>query len=115
MKIDCGPCTIRSWRYGDEGNLPNHANNNAVWLNLLDSFQHPYTAADAQRWIQYVVDPEQETNFAIDVGGEAVGNIGLRIGEDTEWHSAELWYWLGQDYWGRGIVSAAVKAIKDYV
>ncbi|TAE58573.1 MAG: N-acetyltransferase, partial [Bacteroidetes bacterium] len=28
--------------------------------------------------------------------------------------SAELWYWLGQAYWGRGIVSAALKAMIDY-
>ncbi|MGF7218772.1 RimJ/RimL family protein N-acetyltransferase [Spirosoma lacussanchae] len=114
MKIDCGPCVIRSWQYGDEDHLPRHANNQAVWLTLRDSFPHPYTMVDAQRWIQFVVDPERETDFAIDVNGEAVGNIGLRIGEDVEQHSAELWYWLGQAYWGRGIVSAAVKAITEY-
>lgn len=114
MNIDCGPCLIRSWQYGDEDQLPQHANNKAIWLNLRDSFPHPYTQLDAQRWIQYVVDPELETNFAIDVGGEAIGNIGLRIGEDISRYSAELWYWLGQAYWGRGIVSAAIKAMIDY-
>lgn len=112
--INCGPCTIRSWRYGDEDNLPRHANNKAIWLNLRDSFPHPYTQADAQRWIQYVVDPIQETNFAIDVGGEAVGNIGLRLGEDIERCSAELWYWLGEDFWGRGIATAALLALTEY-
>lgn len=114
MNIDCGPCLIRSWQYGDEDHLPQHANNKAIWLNLRDSFPHPYTQLDAQRWIQYVVDPELETNFAIDVGGEAVGNIGLRIGTDIDRYSAELWYWLGQAHWGRGIVSAAMKAMIDY-
>lgn len=114
MNINCGPCTIRSWQYGDEDHLPRHASNKAIWLNLRDSFPHPYTPTDAQRWIQYVVDPELETNFAIDVGGEAVGNIGLRIGEDIERYSAEVWYWLGEEYWGRGIVSAALTALVDY-
>ncbi|GAB3994142.1 GNAT family N-acetyltransferase [Spirosoma daeguense] len=114
MRIDCGPCTIRSWQYGDEDNLHQHANSKAIWLNLRDNFPHPYTAVDAQRWIQYVVDPEQETNFAIDVDGEAVGNIGLRIGEDIERYSAEVWYWLGEAYWGRRIMSTALKAIANY-
>lgn len=114
MKLDCSHCTIRSWQYGDENYLTEHANDRAIWLNLRDSFPHPYTQLDAQRWIQYVVDPELETNFAIDVGGVAVGNIGLRIGEDIDRYSAEVWYWLGQAYWGRGIVSAAMKALIDY-
>lgn len=113
MNIDCVSCRVRSWRYGDEENLHNHANNKAIWLNLRDSFPHPYTKADAQRWIQFVVDPARETNFAIDVEGEAVGNIGLRIGEDIDRHSAEVWYWLGEKHWGKGIITAALRAITD--
>lgn len=105
---------MRSWRYGDEKNLHLHANNKAIWLNLRDRFPHPYTRDDAERWIQVVVDPVLETNFAIDVAGEAVGNIGLRIGEDIERYSAEVWYWLGEAYWGRGIVTAALSAITHY-
>ena len=114
MKIDCGPCAIRSWQYGDENHLHIHADNKAIWLNLRDSFPHPYTPTNARLWIEYVVDPEVETNFAIDVGGEAVGNVGLRIGTDIERYSAELWYWLGQAHWGNGIVSAALRVLTDY-
>lgn len=113
MIIECGPCIVRSWRYGDEENLHHHANNKAIWLNLRDAFPHPYTQGDAQRWIQFVVDPALETNFAIDVEGEAVGNVGLRMGEDIDRHSAEVWYWLGEAYWGRGIVTAALTAITN--
>lgn len=115
MNIDCGPCLVRSWRFGDEDNLHTHANNKAIWLNLRDSFPYPYTPLDAQRWIQFVVDPERETNFAIDVGGEAVGNIGLRIGNDVDRYTAEVWYWLGEKHWGKGIITAALRAITGYV
>lgn len=114
MNINFGSCSIRSWQFGDEDSLPFHANNWAIWLNLRDSFPYPYTSVDAQRWIQYVVDPVVETNFAIDVDGEAIGNIGLRIGEDIDRHTAELWYWIGQNYWGRGIASIALKTMADY-
>lgn len=113
MTIQCGPCLVRSWRYGDEERLHQHANNKSIWLNLRDTFPYPYTQVDAQRWIQFVVDPFEETNFAIDVEGEAVGNIGLRIGEDIDRRSAEVWYWLGENYWGRGIITAALRAITD--
>lgn len=114
MTIDCGPCRIRSWQFGDEKNLHLHANSKAIWANLRDQFPYPYTADDAERWVQFAVDPVIETNFAIDVAGEAVGNIGLRIGDDIERHSAEVWYWLGETYWGRGIITAALKAITHH-
>lgn len=114
MTIDCGSCIIRSWRFGDEETLHTHANNKSIWLNLRDSFPHPYTPLDAQRWIQFVVDPELETNFAIEVYGEAVGNIGLRIGDDIDRYAAEIWYWLGESHWGKGIITAALRAITNY-
>ncbi len=114
MNIDCGPCRVRSWQPGDEKRLSLHANNKAIWLNLRDRFPHPYTSADAENWIQAVVDPVLETNFAIDVGGEAVGNIGLRIGDDIDRYSAEAWYWLGEAHWGNGILTATLQTITGY-
>jgi RimJ/RimL family protein N-acetyltransferase len=28
--------------------------------------------------------------------------------------SSEIGYWLGQDYWGRGLATASLKAVTDY-
>jgi [ribosomal protein S5]-alanine N-acetyltransferase len=114
MSIDCGLCIIRSWQPGDEQNLPRHANNKEVWLNLRDRFPHPYTPADAHQWIEFVVGAAPETNFAITVGGEAVGGIGFVLHDDIERCSAEIGYWIGQTYWGRGIVTAALRAVTLY-
>jgi RimJ/RimL family protein N-acetyltransferase len=55
-----------------------------------------------------------ETSFAIDVGGEAVGGIGLVLMNDVERCSAEVGYWLGEQYWGRGITTAALTALTEY-
>jgi len=60
------------------------------------------------------VGAQPETNFAIEVDGEAVGGIGLVLHQDIERCSAEIGYWLGQDYWGRGITGAALRAITPY-
>lgn len=52
-------------------------------------------------------------NFAIDIDGKAVGGVGFVMGSDVERISAEIGYWLGEQYWGRGIMTSAVqKAIK---
>jgi len=114
VHLECGPCTIRSWQQGDEETLPLHANNRKIWINLRDQFPHPYTRADADRWIKHITTVTPETNFAIDVNGEAVGGIGLVLQSDVERCSAEVGYWLSEQYWGRGIVTAALIAITDY-
>lgn len=114
MFIDCGLCAIRSWQRGDELTLPQHANNQAIARNMRDRFPYPYTQADAQQWIELVVGVTPETSFAISVGQEAVGGIGLVLHEDIERCSAEVGYWLSQTYWGRGIGTATLKAFTQY-
>lgn len=53
-------------------------------------------------------------SFAIAVDDSAVGGISLRVGSDIERLSAELGYWLGEAFWGRGIVSDAAAAVTDF-
>lgn len=114
MFIDCDLCVIRSWRWGDERTLPQHANNKAIARHLRDRFPYPYTKTDAQQWIKLVVGARPETSFAISVEDEAVGGIGLVLHDDIERCSAEVGYWLSQTYWGRGIVTIALKAFTQY-
>jgi ribosomal-protein-alanine N-acetyltransferase len=114
MQIEGETCCIRSWRVGDEVALARHANSRAVWLNLRDRFPHPYTLRDAEAWVSFARAQEPETNFAIEVDGEAVGSVGFVLREDVERCSAEIGYWLGEALWGRGIATAAVRAATAY-
>jgi ribosomal-protein-alanine N-acetyltransferase len=103
---------LRSWRLGDRASLIRHANNRRVWRNLLDIFPHPYTESDADAWLGYATSEERAPwVFAIEVDGEAGGGISLERGSGVERHSAELGYWLGEPFWGRGIATAAARAI----
>ena len=111
--LDCGRCAVRSWRGGDESSLVRHADNYEVWRRMWDSFPRPYTHEDAMEWIS-ACRKEPQTHFAIEAGGEAVGGIGLELGSDVERRSAEIGYWLGEDFWGQGIVPAAVQALTRY-
>jgi len=54
------------------------------------------------------------TQFAIVVDGEASGGVGFQIGTHIHRRSAELGYWLAVRYWGKGIVTEAVRAVTDY-
>jgi [ribosomal protein S5]-alanine N-acetyltransferase len=52
--------------------------------------------------------------FAIEVDGEAAGSIGFVPHSDVERVSAEIGYWLGEPFWGRGIVTEALVAVTKY-
>ncbi|MFW5967082.1 MAG: GNAT family N-acetyltransferase [Persicimonas sp.] len=114
MELALSTCTIRSWRLDDVDALVRHANNRAVWRNLRDSFPHPYTRDDAEEWLASAGSQTPETNFAIDVDGEAVGGIGLERKTDVFRRSVEIGYWLGERVWGRGIATEAVAALTTW-
>jgi len=107
-------CTVRSWEWRDRDAIVRHANNRNVWINLRDRFPHPYTLRDARTWLDMVIGIKPVTSFAIAVGDEAVGGIGFTLQPDVAHRSAEIGYWLGEEFWGRGIATDALKAVTRY-
>lgn len=52
--------------------------------------------------------------FCIEVEGVAAGVIDIRLGQDVHRQTAGLGYWLGEEFWGRGIVTEAVATFTDF-
>ena len=105
---------MRSWQSGDVDSLVTHANNRNVSINLRDRFPFPYTRRDAREFIKLARRMHPETFFAIAVDGLAVGGIGFVLLQDVDRVSSEVGYWLGEDYWGRGIATEALVAVTRY-
>lgn len=105
------PPPLRRWRLEDIDSLCEHANDADIAKNLRDAFPHPYTRADAETWIAKTTSGDFPNSFAITVDDRAVGGIGLHPRFDIERCSAELGYWLGRPYWGRGLTTAAVRVV----
>ena len=114
MEIQLERCLLRPWRESDAPSLVRYANNRKVWRNLRDAFPHPYTARDAASWLDNVRGMTPVRFFAIDVGGEAVGSIGIAPLSDVYARSAEIGYFLGEPHWNRGIATEAVQACTEY-
>jgi len=87
-----------------------------VALNTL-SIPHPYPAGAAAEWIA-ANEKSFEEGKTINLGifvrdtGEVAGSIGLVL--KPEHDKAEIGYWIGVPYWGRGYATEAARAIIDY-
>ena len=114
MKLALAQSIVRSWTNDDLGSLVKYADNRKIWLNLRDRFPHPYTRRDGREFIHLARSTRPETMFAIEVDGEAAGGIGFVPHSDVERVSAEIGYWLGEPFWGRGIVTEALVAVTKY-
>ena len=114
MRLDCGKCVVRDWSRADKASLLLHANNRNVWRNLTDRFPHPYTEANADEWFAMLEATKEPTHWAIEVEGAAVGGIGFIPGSDVYANSAQFGYWLGEAFWGRGIMTLAVQRVAPY-
>ena len=108
-------CTVRRWRADDADALVRHANNLKVARQLRDRFPHPYLRANAIGFLKSAMAADDPSNLAIEVNGEAVGAIGYVPGVDVERYSAEIGYWLGEAYWGRGIVTEALELVTEHL
>jgi [ribosomal protein S5]-alanine N-acetyltransferase len=107
-------CTLRDWRLDDVESLAKHANNRRVSINLRDRFPYPYRIEDARNFIERAINDRQEKSHCIEIDGFAVGGIGITIGEDVYRLSAEMGYWLAEEFWGQGIMSEVVPAFVNY-
>jgi RimJ/RimL family protein N-acetyltransferase len=114
MELSLPIGVVRDWRPSDAASLALHANDRRIWLNLRDRFPHPYTLADAQSFLTTAATMSPPTFFAIAIDSEAVGGIGYTLHQDVERISAEIGYWLGTAFWGRGIMTSALTEVTRY-
>ncbi|MCP4672528.1 MAG: GNAT family N-acetyltransferase [Desulfobacula sp.] len=114
MDIKIDDYFLRDWVEDDAHSLAKYANNIKILRNLRDLFPYPYRLKDAQNFISNVTQVDPKTVFAIATEHEAIGSIGLSMGSDVHRYTAELGYFLAEPYWGKGIMTGAVKAAVDY-
>jgi RimJ/RimL family protein N-acetyltransferase len=78
---------------------------------MRDAFPHPYGIEDAERFIAMALEKSPPTFLAIEWSGQIAGGIGYTLHTDVERVSAEVGYWVGHEYWGRGIGTVALRRL----
>jgi [ribosomal protein S5]-alanine N-acetyltransferase len=105
---------LRQFKDSDVKLLSELCNNKNIWDNLRDYIPFPYTENNANEYINYCQSEDPQVTFAIEYDGKFAGSIGLVPQKDVYKLSAEIGYWLGEPFWGKGITTNAVRLLIDY-
>lgn len=106
---------IRSFKSDDKNRLIELANNSRVSAYLLDAFPFPYTEQDAESWLEIAIGHNPQTLLVITENDRLIGGTGFYPKNDVYHLSAEIGYWLGETYWGKGIASKTVHTLVNYI
>ncbi|MBL8920228.1 MAG: GNAT family N-acetyltransferase [Myxococcaceae bacterium] len=114
MRIDLDGLSLRAPHADDAQALAALANDRGVWRNMRDLFPHPYTLQHANQFIARQAQPSPNRIFLIDVAGAVAGACGVHPLSDVYARGAEVSYWLGAPFAGRGIATKAVAALTRF-
>lgn len=114
MEIKGSHFLLRKIKTEDRHQLAEIANNKKIWLNLRDKFPHPYNLDDADFYINMILEEDPQYSFAIEFESKFAGMVGLLPMSDIYRKTAEIGYWLGEPYWGKGIMAEACQLVTDY-
>lgn len=115
IELNLTSCRLRPWRIEDAASLAKHANNINVSSNLRDAFPYPYTLDNAVSWIESMLRQDQPLVSAVEIGGEAVGGVGVIPLNDVYRKTAEIGYWLSEQHWNKGVMSEVIPALTGFI
>jgi ribosomal-protein-alanine N-acetyltransferase len=107
---------LRPFEPADAHDVQRLAGDRAIADTTRD-IPHPYADGMAEEWIgthRSAFEAGEAAVFAVVLRetAELTGAIGLTI--SRRFDNAELGYWIGRPYWGRGYCTEAATAILDY-
>ena len=110
-------CTIRKWRLSDAGDLAAALSNPKVLNNLRDGLPYPYTQRDAEDYIRAMLSADENNTFAFAITADdrCIGSIGAFRQGNIHSRTAELGYYLAEEYWGQGLMTQAIGKICRWV
>lgn len=108
-KIETKRLVLRAPIRGDVPDLVKLADNVRI-ASVLSRLPSPYTRADGIGFVEIIAQRADERPYAITLDGHFIGVVGFTF---REGELPELGYWLGEPFWGQGIMSEAVRALLE--
>lgn len=110
-------CRIRKWELVDAKDLAAALSNTKIQDNLRDGLSYPYTEQDGIDYISAMLSADENDTFAfaITVDEKVIGSIGVFRQGNIHRQTAEVGYYIAEEYWGKGIMTEAIKQTCKYV
>ena len=110
-------CKIRKWKLTDAKDLAVALSNKKIQDNLRDGLPYPYSEQDGIDFISSMLSANEDETFAfaITLDDKVIGSIGVFRQQNIHRQTAEMGYYIAEEYWGKGIMTDAVKQICNYV
>ena len=110
-------CKIRKWKLTDKKDIAVALSNKKIQDNLRDGLPYPYSEQDGIDFISSMLSANEDEifAFAITLDDKVIGSIGVFRQQNIHRQTAEMGYYIAEEYWGKGIMTDAVKQICEYV
>ena len=110
-------CKIRKWKLTDAKDIAVALSNKKIQDNLRDGLPYPYSEQDGIDYISSMLSANEDETFAfaITLDDKVIGSIGVFRQQNIHRQTAEMGYYIAEEYWGKGIMTDAVKQICEYV
>ncbi|MUV36469.1 8-oxo-dGTP diphosphatase [Lentibacillus sp. JNUCC-1] len=107
---------LRLFQTSDAADVAHMCNNYNIYRNTLH-LPYPYSEEDAIAWIKPQLEHFKNGRayeFAItdQDSGKIYGAIGVSHNQQAQ--NGEVGYWIGEEYWGNGYATGALRAIMQF-
>lgn len=108
---------IKKWELTDAADLAFALSNKKIQDNLRDGLPYPYTVQDGRNYISDILasDENEVFAFAVTADEKVIGSISAFRQANIHNKTAELGYYIAEEYWGKGIMTEAVKQLCEYI
>lgn len=113
MTFETERLILRPWREDDAESLYKYASDPEVGPK---AGWPPHTSVeDSRQIIRQVFSVPETYAVCLKESGEAVGSVGLKMGDATDMtdraDECELGYWIGRPFWGQGLIPEASREL----
>lgn len=113
MILETRRLTLRPWQETDAASLYEYAKDPAI--GPIAGWPVHTSIENSRQIIREVLSSYETYAVTLKNNDEAIGSVGLIIGENSDLgiasDEAEVGYWLGEPFWGQGLIPEAVKEL----
>lgn len=108
---------LRPWREDDLADLYEYAS--VPGVGEMAGWCHHKDVEESKAILNMFIEEKKTLAIVFKKTGKVIGSLGIEKVKDCdeiphEWFGRELGYVLNRDYWGRGLMPEAVRAVIDY-